>query len=214
MWRGKTAEERADTRRRQLVEACFELLGEGGSDGTTVRGVCARAKLNPRYFYESFPDLDALMAAVCDEVVLENTRRTLSAIAEAEDTAEAKTRAAMDAGIRFFAEDPRRIRIVFGEGNTGVLAHKRATMVTQAAGLMADLAAHFYGIPRDDRLLLTTTFMLSGGVFELIAAWSNGRIDLSVDELVDHATMLVVGTSKATGELAGRSGAPRRKRSR
>ena len=50
--------------------------------------------------------------------------------------------------------------------------------------------------------------MLTGGLFELIVAWSKGRIDLTLDELIDHATLLVVGTSRASGSLAGRSRPP------
>jgi AcrR family transcriptional regulator len=205
LWRGTTAEERLAPRRRKLIQAGFELLGEHGSSGTTVRGVCASAGLNPRYFYESFNDLDELMEAVFDEVVGESTRLTLEAIAAAPNTGEAKTRAALEAMIPYIAEDPRRIQIIFGEGNVGALARKRAQMVTDTAGLMADQAARFYGIPRDDKLLVTTTFLLTGGLFELIVAWSAGRIDLTLDELVDHATLLVVGTSRASGSLAKRA---------
>src|SRR4051794_16661626 len=83
VWRGTTAEERLAPRREKLVQAGFELLGEHGPAGTTVRGVCAHAGLNPRYFYESFADLDELMGAVFDLVMEENTALTLAAIAEA-----------------------------------------------------------------------------------------------------------------------------------
>jgi AcrR family transcriptional regulator len=209
VWRGTTAEERVAPRRRKLVQAGFELLGEHGTAGTTVRGVCARAGLSHRYFYESFADLDELMAAVFDEIVGEATRRTLEAIAAAPEKAEAKTRAALDASIRFMASDARRIRIMVGEGNTGVLVARRSEMVRLTAGLMADQAARFYGIPRDDKLLASTTLMLTGGLFELCVAWSKGRVDLTVDELIEHATLLVVGTSQASGRLAGRSRRPK-----
>ena len=196
-WRGTTAEERLAPRRRRLLDAGYELLGDGGSEGTTVRGVCARAGLNPRYFYESFDDLDALTAAVFEEIQDELTRVTLTAMEEAAEKGEAKTRAGLEAGIRHVAADPRRLRIVYGEGDTGVLVRKRAEMVTQTAGVMAGLSARFYGGGHDDTLLTTTSFMLSGGLFELIVAWANGRIDLTIDELIDHAAMLVVATSRA-----------------
>ena len=202
LWRGTTAEERLAPRRRKLMQAGFELLGTGGSEGTTVRGVCARAKLNPRYFYESFPDLDALTAAVFDEVQDEVTRVTLAAIVEAPETAEAKTRAGMEAGIRHVAADPRRLRIVYGEGDTGVLVRKRAELVAQTAGLMADLTGRFYRVGRDDKLLNTAVYMLSGGLFELIVAWANGRIELTIDELIDQTTALVVATSRAAARAS------------
>ena len=44
--------------------------------------------------------------------------------------------------------------------------------------------------------------MLAGGLFELMVAWSNRRVDLTVDELVDHTTMLILGTSRAAGAIA------------
>jgi AcrR family transcriptional regulator len=201
VWRGTTAEERVVPRRRKLVQAGFEMLGEHGVAGTTVRGVCARAHLNPRYFYESFDDIDALVGAVFDDILSETTNLTLAAIAAAPETAEAKTRAAMDASIRHITDDPRRIRIVFGESAGNVLGQKRAEVVKASARMMADLAANFYGIDRNDKLLISSTFMLAGGLTELALAWSQGSIDLTIDELIDHATMLTVGTSQATGKL-------------
>ena len=200
-WRGTTAEERIAPRREKLLRAGFELLGDHGEAGTTVRGVCARASLNPRYFYESFDDLDTLLVAVFDSIMAETTSLTLEAIAAAENTAEAKTAAALGAAIRHLAADPRRIRIVLGEAGGRSLARRRAAAIARTAELMAGQAAVFYGMPRDDRLLLSTTYMLAGGLSALVIAWHDGRIELTVDELVANATALVVGTSRATGRL-------------
>ncbi|HEY9558032.1 MAG TPA: TetR/AcrR family transcriptional regulator, partial [Acidimicrobiales bacterium] len=68
-WVGLAPEERAAERRTLLLDAAFELLGTEGTDGTTVRAVCQAARLNPRYFYESFDDLDACIVAVYDRLV-------------------------------------------------------------------------------------------------------------------------------------------------
>ena len=206
VWRGTTAEERLAPRRRKLLEAGFELLGEHGEAGITVRGVCARANLNPRYFYESFDDLDALLRAVFDEVVGETAQLTVTAIAAAPDAAEAKTRAALDAAFRHMAEDPRRIRILVGEASDGVLGRRRARFVQRTAEMMADQAATFFGIDRRDKLLVSTTLMITGGISELIVSWSSGTIDLTVDELVDHATLMTLGASRAMGVLAKQRG--------
>jgi AcrR family transcriptional regulator len=204
VWRGTTAEERVLPRRRKLVQAGFEMLGEHGQAGTTVRGVCARANLNPRYFYESFDDLDALLRAVFDDIMAETTELTLAAIAAAPDTAEAKTRAALDACIRHITNDPRRIRIVLAEAADGVLGRQRAAIVDRTAEMMADQAATFFGIDRRDKLLISATLMITGGIGELLVAWSNGSTELTVDELIDHATLMTVGTSRAMGALAER----------
>jgi AcrR family transcriptional regulator len=61
---GLAMEERVAARRARFVEAGVELFGTQGFRGATVRGVCAAAGLTDRYFYESFPTLEALLAAV------------------------------------------------------------------------------------------------------------------------------------------------------
>jgi AcrR family transcriptional regulator len=206
VWRGKTAAERIGPRRQRLLEAAFALLGEHGVEGTTVRGVCARAELNARYFYESFDDLDALVGAVYDEIMGEATRRSLVAIAAAPNRARDKTRAGLEAGIRYVAKDPRRIRIVFREGGPA-LARRRAALVGRVAQLMADQASTFLGTPRKDKLLVSSTFVLAGGISELVAAWQRGAVDLTLDELIDHATELALALSRGARSAAAKQSA-------
>src|SRR3954468_13388913 len=71
-YRGVPADERREQRRQRLVETALDCLHDEGLAGVSVRSVCARARLTPRYFYESFADLDELLVAtvdaVCDEV--------------------------------------------------------------------------------------------------------------------------------------------------
>src|SRR5262245_45333483 len=55
-WAGVAPEDRRAQRRELLMATTFELLGTEGWSATTVRGVCQAARLNPRYFYESFRD--------------------------------------------------------------------------------------------------------------------------------------------------------------
>jgi len=61
---GLAMEDRIAARRARFLEAGVELFGTQGFRGATVRGVCAAAGLTDRYFYESFPTLEALLAAV------------------------------------------------------------------------------------------------------------------------------------------------------
>ncbi len=75
-----TADDRRAERRELLIAAAFDLLGTQGWSATTVRAVVERADLNPRYFYESFADLDSLILAVYDEVVDEMGAIVLSAL--------------------------------------------------------------------------------------------------------------------------------------
>ena len=67
-WGGRTTSERRADRRSRLLETATDMWCEGGWAAVTMRGVCARAGLNDRYFYESFEDRDALLAAIWDGV--------------------------------------------------------------------------------------------------------------------------------------------------
>jgi AcrR family transcriptional regulator len=163
----------------------------------------ARARLNPRYFYESFKDLDELLVAICDELLSDTIGLVLEAIERAEDSEPAKTRAAIATAFRHLTDDPRRIQILLSEplGNKA-LATRRSELVRIGAEHMAEQAAAFYGIPDDARLLRSTTYMLAGGLAELLIAWHNKTLDLDVDELIDDASSLVSGMGDAARAVA------------
>ena len=61
-------------RSRQIVEAAYELLKEGGLDGLTIRAVLQRTGLSRRAFYERFAGKDDLMLAVFEETICAATR--------------------------------------------------------------------------------------------------------------------------------------------
>src|ERR1700758_3020574 len=58
-----------DPRRRQLVEAAYELLDEAGLEGLTIRAVLARTGLARRAFYERFSGKDDLVLAVFEQTI-------------------------------------------------------------------------------------------------------------------------------------------------
>jgi AcrR family transcriptional regulator len=201
--RGTTAGGRAATRRAHLIDVGIELLGEKGPTGITVREVYARARLNPRYFYESFKDLDALMVAIFDELLSDTIGLVLEAIERAEESEPAKTRAAIETAFRYLTDDPRRIQILLSDAlGSKALAMRRSELVRIGADLMAEQAAGFYGIPNDARLLRSTTYMLAGGLVELLIAWHNRTLDLDVEELIDDASALVSGMGDAARAVA------------
>ena len=63
---GQTAEQRHTERRKQLIEAALRIWSEEGWTAVTMRRVCSVARLTDRYFYESFADREALLAAAWD----------------------------------------------------------------------------------------------------------------------------------------------------
>lgn len=114
-WAGVPAEDRRATRRDLLIDAAFDLLGTEGWSGTTVRAVCQAARLNPRYFYESFEDLDAVVVAVYDRVVAGLGAEVLRALEDTAHDPSAQVRALIERIVIFVDEDRRRARVLYVE---------------------------------------------------------------------------------------------------
>ena len=204
VWRGTTAGERRAQRRARLVEVAYELLGGEGVGATSVREVCRRAELNPRYFYESFADLDELLVAVLDEIVAEASAGMIAAITAAPPDARAKARAAIAAFVEFVTDDPRRARICFLEavGNERLM-RRRLQVVRTMAGLIASMGAAFYGVPADsDPIADIAAYALAGAITELLLTWLDGTLEVSRDQLVDDFTELFVATGETAAAIA------------
>jgi AcrR family transcriptional regulator len=205
MYGGVPAAERRAARRERLLEAAYDLLGTDGWLQTTVRAVCRRAELTPRYFYESFNDLDELVVAVFDAIVAELVAVVLTAVAAAPDDAHAKARAAIGGFIRHVTDDPRRAQILFSEAlGSEAMARRRFTTLHSFARLISEQGQAFYGIRGQKRLADTTAYLLAGGMAELLLAWRDGTIKSSVDELIEDCTALFVATGEAAVGMAGR----------
>lgn len=206
---GASAEERRADRRERLLEAALELLGTGGARTTTVRGVCERADLNPRYFYESFAGLDELVLAVFERVTGELTERILEAFEAADDDARAKARATIGACVAYLTDDQRRARVLFAEGlGDEALARRRLDTMHAMGQLVATYARRFYGLTDDtDPIGELAASLLVGGVTESIIAWLDGRLELDREGLVDDLAALWVITGEGAVAIARGRGA-------
>ncbi|PTQ89039.1 TetR/AcrR family transcriptional regulator [Agitococcus lubricus] len=112
---GISPEERVARRRQQFIDAGRQLFGTIGYRKTTVRLLCAEAGLTDRYFYESFPTIEALLVTVYQNLIDELERRMLMALAtQAESDFSSRIRDGLDV---FFqaAEDPVLARVVWIE---------------------------------------------------------------------------------------------------
>ena len=189
-----------------MIRAGFELLGGEGAAATTVRAVCRRAELNPRYFYESFEDLDELLVAVYDDVVGALAAEILDAQAAAPDEPRAQLRVAIERSVKFVDEDRRRGRVLYVEalGNEALNRRHREAglalveLIEQAAGGSDDSTPTADGVPR------LAAAILVAGFSELLSEWLEHRIDVSARQLVDDATDLFIALGKASAEIASR----------
>nr|BFE80268.1 hypothetical protein GCM10020093_028690 [Planobispora longispora] len=72
-------------------------------------------RLNDRYFYESFTDLDALLLAVVDDQAARGTAVILAAASAPPHRLRARARAVVEAIVDFLSADPRRGRVLAHE---------------------------------------------------------------------------------------------------
>jgi AcrR family transcriptional regulator len=201
-YRGASADERRARRRSALLAAGLELLGTRGWAGTTVRGVCAQAGLNDRYFYESFPDLDALRLAVVDDLAAQGTAAILAATQAPRDL-RARTRAVVTAIVDFFTADPRRAHILVHELQSNQLLQDRRRRLIRA--LVAIFTAQVHEIldevPVSDTDVELTALTLIGGGWELITAWLRGDLAVDRDHLIDFVVALMVTSTDLAAAL-------------
>jgi AcrR family transcriptional regulator len=208
VYRGVPAEERRAERRERLLDAAFELLGTKGAQATTVRGVCAAARLTPRYFYESFAELDALLVAVFDRMFEEATAKVLAAMEAAPPDPRARSRAAIETFVTFLTDDPRRARIAFveGLGNEPVMRRRLDGMRLFAGLVAAEARALYQPPPEADGLVDITATMLVGGMAELLITWVDGSLAVSREQLIDDVSELFFATGESAIRIAARRG--------
>ena len=163
-----------------------------------MRAVCGRARLNPRYFYESFDDLDALVVAVYDSVIDELRHAVGQAVVAAGDDPHAAVRASVEATVRFVDDDRRRGRVLYVEalGNEALNVRRMQTGFDLVELVQRDTARR-RGSTGPEQLERVGAAMLVGGFSEILAAWLDGRIDLSAEQLIDSATDLFLAVGQA-----------------
>jgi AcrR family transcriptional regulator len=190
-YRGVEAEKRLAARRGKLLAAGLDLLGADRQDISelTVRGVCGRAGLASRYFYESFADKDEFVAGVFDWVVAGLAATTQAAVAAV--PAQEQTRAGMANIVRTIANDARIGRLLFStQLANSVIVRKRAESSTLFAMLSGRHAVDTLRAPANDRVKAAAHFAV-GGVGQTISAWLAGDVRLEPDQLVDHLAALL-----------------------
>ncbi|MGH8995738.1 MAG: TetR/AcrR family transcriptional regulator [Acidimicrobiales bacterium] len=197
-----------DDRRRErltlLLDAAFELLGTHGWRAMTVRSVLVGARLNPRYFYESFSDLDELAVAVYDRVVAELGAAVWEALGSAADDPATQVRAVVASIVQFVDEDRRRGRVLYAEGlGNEALNRRRVETAGMVVAFVNDYATESRGQAVDEMGRVATS-VLVGGFNQLLVDWLAGRIRIGRDRLVEDAAALFLALGDGAAAAAGR----------
>lgn len=196
-WGGRTQEERRAERRERLITAALDIWLENGWAAVTMRGVCTRANLNDRYFYEHFTDRDDLLGAVFDEVGFQALAELSAVVAEnLAHPALGILHLAIARAVDLQSEGPARI--LFGDhAGSRVLEQRRSALLTESTDLLIATARPYLRPGVDESDLRMGVLMGIGGFIELLTAWRTGAIDADPARIVDHVSR----TADALGTL-------------
>jgi AcrR family transcriptional regulator len=205
-YRGVPADERRAQRRQALIETALDCLHTDGVAAISVRSVCTRARLTPRYFYESFDDLDQLLLAAVDAVVDEVAERALAALAGAGPELPNQVRSAIDAGYGVVVADRRKASaLLVAAAGHGPLRERRHKLVTDYADLIMDglPLLNGVGLPERRTARAMALFVMAGAA-EVIEAVLTGRLRMSRKQLVDQLTAMWLSVLTAVQPAPGK----------
>ncbi|MBN4665118.1 TetR/AcrR family transcriptional regulator [Pandoraea nosoerga] len=103
---GVAQAERESARRTALIDAATQVFGTVGFRRATVRAVCRLAKLNDRYFYAAFENLEALLQATYAHHAQALLRQLQTTIASSPPTLDARIDAGLHAFFSFLRSAP------------------------------------------------------------------------------------------------------------
>ena len=200
---GEAGGTRVARRRSALIEAALDVLAEDEAGTVTVRGICARAGLTPRYFYESFTGVDGLVGATYDEVIGEIATEALAAFGSGADSRDKVTRA-VRALVGVIDSDPRKGKLLFADTlRSPVVAAKRDESTRLFVSLASDSAVQAIGAAPTETTTAAAYFQV-GGLGRLLAAWTAGAVELDHEALIDVCVRMLLPESFAPDGRTGR----------
>ncbi|MFE3541515.1 TetR/AcrR family transcriptional regulator [Nocardia sp. NPDC059177] len=202
---GDSAHTRSLRRRTALVDVALTEMAENRWRTATVQALCQAAKLNKRYFYESFDSLDALADAVIETIAAEVTEVATGGYLPLLDRpVREQARGAIGAVIDLLGADPRKALVLLGGVPTTPMAHEKRTAVI--AGLTAALIAHARTTHdvslEQDSLAATAPAFVIGGTTQTILSWASGDLPVTRDRVVDDITALWMTLERGATDLA------------
>ena len=177
-FKGVSADDRRQDRRRRLVEAAFDIAGSNGAGALGVGRVCTAAGLTKRYFYESFASVAELESSVVDHAI--------TVMSERVDPFRAPTRGDphrgwLEAFVGALVDDQRLARVLLAETHGGALSQFRHQIIEVAIAGMAPRTAD----PEADRQARLVAYAQIGILSELCLAWHRGHLAMARSDLVD-----------------------------
>lgn len=161
------------------------------------RAVCARARLNDRYFYESFANSDALLL----ELVRERTERGIgiitAAMIDAGPRISEQLCAAAEAAVDFAVEDRLNGPLLLASYSNEVLQRARQSTIYRLAVVTTKMTAIAKdgpdtGTPDAD----PAAYVFASGSIELVAAWLRGEFAVSKQQLAQYVAAALAAATQ------------------
>ena len=199
---GVAADERRAIRRAALMDAALDLFAEEGARGVSKRAICARARLNDRYFYEHFTEADAVIEAI----VQDRTARGLEAVSVATRQAapdiHAQIQATAVAALDFLTSDPRLVQLLLRSHTSEVLERARQESARAIARAMVAMINNPPTSTASELGSEMAAYALVSGAMEVIAGWLRGEFDATQDHISAVVAGLLLKTADLSAELS------------
>ncbi|MBD0860568.1 TetR/AcrR family transcriptional regulator [Gordonia sp. zg691] len=193
---GEGGDTRVARRRTSLIDAGLDLLGADDATTITVRGVCRRAGLTARYFYESFESVDQLVGVMYDEVIEEIAQAGIAAFSEGASM-RSKVAGAVAAIVDLIDADRRKGRLLFSQALLSpVIAAKRMESTALFASLTLQSTSTILDVHVGPDAAAGVAHYQVGGLSRLLAAWLEGDVALSKADVVDLSIALLVSPAE------------------
>lgn len=193
IYRGLTPDQRRARRRAALLEAALDAVADPDVE-VSVRTICAKSGLTPRYFYESFPSLDDLLVGLVSQIGGEIFAAGEAAVRAVEDRPLVEQcRAAFSGGFELLKRDARRAEalLVLASGRDVLQERRRQFVIEYSEGAMAMVAERYDLGGISPHAARSTLLFAVAGTFELVLAHLGGSLDITEDELADDVARLM-----------------------
>ena len=185
---GATAEVRKAERYERLIEAAFDVYGHEGVRKTTMRLICAQARLTERYFYEHFSNLDEVFLAVHRRTSKEAGMAVMAALQGLPDDPIVQMRAGLHAFFEFIKTDPRRSQILLLDAATSGLTtpntlNKQLTLFSTVIQQKIKFRYPHLDFTPQVELIITG---VAGMIIHTATLWMERGFDWPVETMVEH----------------------------
>lgn len=193
---------RKTERKQQLVQAAIRLFGRDGFSATSIDAICAEAGLTKRYFYEAFPDREALLTAAYEQVTQEFLYSILAAAGPYLQDSRRLVRAGLTETFEFVKRNPDKARLMMIEAIAvrGQLGKVYGRRYDQFVNLLLDFTRPLLDqAAPDEPVFRVLAKAMVGAIIHLCQGWIATDFKQPAGELIDGMEKMMGGLGVQLG---------------